>query len=168
MNRLGRMIRSALFAYSVSAACFGQVLARDSGVVPSAAVAIGSYYTEALQEDCYFPPATQCRLTFSAVPSGKTLLITLVTCDLYLTGGDVTLATVKLLARTNTSIIGSRVQFLAPQFTASTSTYNQYEMTVQTSFLVLPGQHPLIEVDAFKPGDIFAACSITGQRPSPL
>jgi hypothetical protein len=167
MNSFGKMISEALFACGVLAACLGQALGRDAEVVPMAATAIGGYYTESLFGECI--PATHCRLAFSAVPGSKSLLITLVTCDLQLSGSSVTLANVQLLAKgSGGAIISGRIQYLAPQFRASTAQYNHYLMTVPTSFLVLPGQRPLIEVDAFESGDIFLACSITGQRPSPF
>jgi hypothetical protein len=147
-------------------ACLGQATAREAKVIPAATV-IGGYYTDELFEEC--DPATQCRLTFSAVPGSKSLLITLVTCHLQLSDTTVTLSDLQLLVKKpSTGIVIGRIQFLAPQFSSSNGQSNHYGVTAQTSFLVLPGEYPVVEADAYPAGDIFMDCSITGQRPSPF
>ena len=158
-------IGSGLIAIAMAVGA-GLGFAAQNAVAPAAITNFGNYYEDNASIFCDNAPVT-CQLNFSAIPAEKKVLITHIACGIQINPGkalDIRLA----IAKGNGNLILGRQDYVIPVAAPPVGNLTHYSTAGETSFLYLPGQFPVVLVEASQLSDIFVSCRIAGQRPSPL
>jgi len=145
------MIRKTVLAAALAAA--------TAAPAAAAPTIVGVEYLERVYGGCY--NASMCVVKGTAIPAGKTLFVTDVSCVVKITS-DQTLLTLDLASRKADESYTGLSAALQPQY-MGVSTVRYYQVHQQMRFVVFPTEKPVIDVIKSKaPGDNFADCTIVG------
>lgn len=126
----------------------------------AAPIVVGSDYAEKTQASCF--GKDQCTATFSAIPAGKTLVVTDVSCSGQMPY-DQKLVLLQLLSlKTNGTynFLNSVVEF-GEQVT--NGLYNTYQAHQQMRYVVYSGEKPVVaNLKNKATGENYYSCSIVG------
>ena len=126
----------------------------------SRAVAISGqgYFEEYLSTNCL--NSVVCNVTFSAVPTGKTFVVSNVSC-IYTAG----VTAVPQIATLTKAGGGGAITFLTPTLLLTTSGFRRYVTNEAVTKIYLPGHAPQANITfSALQNSITIACSITGKR----
>jgi len=102
-------------------------------------------------------PSSLCYFLFAPAPSGKQLIVTQVSCTLFVSTGELHSAILRI-QRPDGSFVDT-AQFLTPTKTAET----RFAVNTTTLALIDKKLRPVLEVQATVSAQIFGSCAIAGQ-----
>ena len=127
-------------------------------------VTIGGFFQQSSNTTSVSPPtagdcnpSSLCYFVFGKAPAGKQLLVTHVSCTVFLSTGELHSAILRI-QRGNGSYVDS-VQYLVPVKTADT----RYTISGSTLALYDQNQRPILEVQGTANAQIFGTCAVSGQ-----
>ncbi|BBE73425.1 hypothetical protein [Oharaeibacter diazotrophicus] len=149
-------IARATFAAALATLALGAAVPHASATP----IVVGSDYAERLQGSCY--GKDQCAINFSAIPAGKTLVVTDVSCSGQMPY-DQNLVLLQLLSlKTNGTyaFLNSIIEF-GPQVV--NGLYNTFQAHQQMRYVVYAGEKPVVANLKNKfVGENYYSCSIVG------
>jgi hypothetical protein len=154
-------VAAAAVTTAIAAGAVGlSALATTANAAP---IIVGSYYEDGVLSGGTCQSFPICDVTFSAIPAGRQVLITRVTCHVETGTQVLTLAKLGLKNGTG-AIVFSREEIL-PRSPVSTSGpgNNYYQVGGAASFLYKQNQFPYVRVHQPVSGSMFLQCRITGQ-----
>jgi len=110
-----------------------------ASVSQAAPIISQGYYEEFLSRNCF--NASSCNVPFSAVPAGKTLIITNVSCQLLTSGTNTAVFGASL-----TKVGGGGPTFLGTSVLVTSTTFRKFLSNTQVTKIYLAGQSPSVSV----------------------
>ena len=147
------------------ALCALSVIVPD-GRTNAAPFTYGKYYEDSAVSTCAIITICTCEndflvcaFRFSAIPSGASVLLTTISCHIEINPGTLSNAVLKQGGRTIYLPITPAVQIGSVRI---------FNISAEFQFLLGPGQRPEIELYSEVDSNWYAACRVSGQRPSPI
>jgi hypothetical protein len=147
------------FARTVLAAVAS--LVAFSSAASAAPTIAGGFYQEQMLKTCN--NTTSCELMFTAVPAGKTLIVSDVACVIT-TANTASISALSLSARQANNTLVSRSSYPQPVLVANLNGTKRYQAQTPVTFITLAGEKPRVFASVSQASAEFVAmCNVSGE-----
>ncbi|BBE73422.1 hypothetical protein [Oharaeibacter diazotrophicus] len=145
---------------STTAALAATVLLAAAGSAAAAPTIAGAYYQEQTLKLC--SGVSACELMFTAVPAGKSLILTDVACVATMTSSS-TLSALSVSSRTAANVLVARTSYPTATTLSVVGGIRRYQAQAELTHIVAAQERPRVYVEANPaPASFVAQCSISG------